>query len=194
MMRLILIAIGLSLAIPSPAFAHIIPGTTASFSAGIAHPFSGLDHITVMLAVGLWAGLQGGRALWVWPGTFVGVMLIGGVLGMGHVTLPFVEPGILASVVALGLMVAMAVKLPIVVGAAIIGAFALLHGHAHGSELAQTVNSLEYMIGFAVATAGPHALGVVVALTLQRVALRSAVRLAGVACIAVGIGLFGGVL
>lgn len=194
MMRSIVIAIALSVAIISPACAHIIPDTTASFSAGVAHPFSGLDHITVMLAVGLWAGLQGGRALWVWPGTFVGVMLIGGVLGMERVPLPLVESGILASVVTFGLMVAMAVKPPIVVGAAIIGAFALLHGHAHGSELAQTVNGLEYMIGFAVATAGLHAVGIVVALTLQRVALQSAVRLAGVACIAVGVGLLGGVL
>ena len=65
-----------------PALAHPGHGSTASFAAGIAHPFGGLDHIAVMVAVGLWAALKGGRALWVWPAAFVGVMLIGGALGM----------------------------------------------------------------------------------------------------------------
>ena len=87
-------------AIATPAFAHVRIGSTASFAAGIGHPLSGLDHITVMVAVGLWAAPKGGRALWVWPVTFVGVMLVGGALGMAHVPVPFVEPGILASVVA----------------------------------------------------------------------------------------------
>ena len=66
-----------------------------------------------MVAVGLWAALKGGRALWVWPAAFVGVMLVGGALGMAHVAVPLVEPGILASVVALGLLVALAVDLPV---------------------------------------------------------------------------------
>ena len=126
----------------SPAFAHIGLGSTASFAAGIAHPISGLDHVTAMIAVGLWAALKGGRALWIWPATFVGVMLVGGALGMAHVPVPFVEPGILASVVALGLLVALAIDLPIAIGAAIIGAFALLHGHAHGAEVARDIGGV----------------------------------------------------
>ena len=95
--------------------------------------------MAVMIAVGLWAALKGGRALWVWPAAFVGVMLIGGALGMAHVAVPFVEPGILASVVALGLLVALAVDLPVAAGAAIVAVFALLHGHAHGTEVAENV-------------------------------------------------------
>src|SRR6202142_307603 len=117
----------------SPAFAHVGIGSTTSFVAGFTHPLFGLDHVTVMIAVGLWAALKGGRALWAWPAAFVGVMLVGGALGMAHVPIPLVEPGILASVVALGLLVAVAADLPIGVGAIIIGAFALLHGHAHGT-------------------------------------------------------------
>ena len=39
----------------SPALAHVGHGSTASFAAGVAHPLGGLDHMTVMVAVGLWA-------------------------------------------------------------------------------------------------------------------------------------------
>src|SRR4051812_15554501 len=94
------LAAGLAM-IAAPAYAHVGAGETASFGAGFAHPLSGLDHVTVMVAVGLWAALKGGRAIWAWPIAFVTVMLVGGALGMAHVPIPFVEPAILASVVAL---------------------------------------------------------------------------------------------
>jgi urease accessory protein len=182
------------LLLPMPALAHVGAGSAASFAAGVAHPLGGFDHIAVMVAVGVWAALKGGRALWIWPATFVGVMLVGGALGMAHVPVPFVEPGILASVVALGLLVALAVDLPIVVGAALIGGFALLHGHAHGSEVAENVSGIEYMAGFALATAALHAIGIVFALLMQRAALRPIIRAAGAICVLIGAGLYAGVL
>jgi urease accessory protein len=178
----------------SPAFAHVGHGLADSFAAGVAHPFSGLDHIAVMVAVGLWAALNGGRALWVWPATFVGVMLVGGALGMAHVPVPFVEPGILASVVALGLMVALAVDLPVWVGAVVIGGFAVFHGHAHGTEVSETVSGVEYMAGFAAATATLHTIGIGFAQLMTRAQLRPLVRIAGALCAALGVGLFAGVL
>ena len=181
------------LAATTPAFAH--PGHGAeSFAAGVAHPLTGLDHIAVMVAVGLWAALKGQRALWVWPATFVGVMLIGGALGMAHVPVPFVEPGILASVVALGLLVALAVDLPVFVGALVIGVFAIFHGHAHGAEVAENVGGLKYMAGFAIATASLHAIGIGFALVMQRASLRPVIRAAGAVCVLIGAGLYAGVL
>lgn len=174
---------------PTAAMAHVGVGSTASFAAGFGHPYSGLDHIAVMVAVGLWAALKGGRALWVWPCAFVGVMLVGGALGMAHVAVPFVEPGILASVVALGLLVALAVDLPVWLGAAIIGVFAIFHGHAHGSEVAENVGGAEYMIGFALATVSLHAIGIGIALALSSVRMRAVVRLGGVACVLIGVAL-----
>ncbi len=185
MKRLLSAAALLALAV-GPAFAHPGHVETSSFAAGIAHPLSGIDHIAVMIAVGLWAALKGGRALWVWPVAFVGLMLVGGALGMAHVPLPFVEPGILASVVALGLLVALAVDLPVITGAAIIGVFALFHGHAHGSEVAENISGIEYMAGFATATVTLHLVGIGFAQMMTRANLRPCIRAAGALCVVVG--------
>ena len=177
-----------------PAFAHVSAGSTASFAAGVAHPLTGVDHIAVMLAVGLWAALKGGRALWVWPATFVGMMLIGGALGMAHVPLPYVEPAILASVVALGILVMLAIDLPVWAGPLVIGAFAVFHGYAHGSEVAEAVSGAQYMAGFAVATGSLHAFGIGFALLMNRIHARALVRVAGFGCVLLGLGLFAEVL
>ncbi|TPK89699.1 HupE/UreJ family protein [Mesorhizobium sp. B2-4-17] len=190
--RLCLSAI-LLMAAAMPAYAHVGVGTTSSLMAGFMHPLSGLDHMTAMIAVGLWAALKGGRAIWAWPLAFIGVLLGGAALGMAHVPMPFVEPGILASVVALGLLVALAVDLPVSAGVAIIGLFALFHGHAHGTEVPENAGGLEYMAGFAIATALLHAVGIADGLSLgQR--LRGLARVAGAACAAIGVGLAFGVV
>ncbi|TPN03675.1 HupE/UreJ family protein [Mesorhizobium sp. B2-3-3] len=190
--RLCLPAILLMAAV-MPAYAHVGVGTTSSFTAGFMHPLSGLDHMTAMIAVGLWTALKGGRAIWAWPLAFVGVMLGGAALGMAHVPMPFVEPGILASVVAFGLLVALAVDLPVSAGVAIIGLFAVFHGHAHGTEVPENAGGLEYMAGFAIATVLLHAIGIAAGLSLgQR--LPGLARVAGAACAAIGAGLAFGIV
>ena len=94
----------------------------------------------------------------------------------------------------LGLLVALAVKLPVAVGAAIIAVFALFHGHAHGSEVAETMNGVEYMAGFALATAALHLAGISFANAMTHFTLRPAVRIVGALCVLLGAGLFAGVL
>jgi urease accessory protein len=178
----------LLLAAAIPAEAHVGAGTPSSFAAGFAHPLSGLDHMAVMVAVGLWAAMKGGKALWAWPLAFVGVMLAGGVLGLLQVPVPFVEPGILASVVALGLLVALAIDLPVSAGVAIIGLFALFHGHAHGTEVPENAGGVDYMAGFAIATTLLHGAGIAAGLGLGS-RFRGLARAAGAACAAIGAGL-----
>jgi urease accessory protein len=176
-------------ALSDTAFAHTGAEHALSLAAGFWHPLTGLDHMLAMVAVGLWAGLNGGRALWAWPVAFVGVMLLGGALGIGGVALPMVEAGILASVVILGLLVLAAVRLPTAIGALLIAAFALLHGHAHGAELPGNAAAVTYMAGFAIATALLHAFGVGIAHLAGAANGRLAVRGAGALVAAAGVAL-----
>jgi urease accessory protein len=175
-----------------PALAHTGLEHAVSFAAGFKHPWSGLDHILAMVAVGLWAGTNGGRALWAWPAAFVGVMVAGGALGIAGVTVPMVEPGILASVVVLGLLVLAAIRLRVAVGAAIVAGFALLHGHAHGAELPAEAAAASYAAGFAIATAVLHGIGLAVAAvaggTRAGLAVRGAGALVAVAGVALALG------
>jgi len=112
---------------------------------------------------------------------------------MAHVPVPFVEPGILASVVALGLLVALAVDLPVSAGVAILGLFALFHGHAHGTEVPENAGGLEYVAGFAVDTVLLHAVGIAAGMSLG-MRFRGLARVAGAACAAIGVGLAFGVV
>jgi urease accessory protein len=167
MNRRILIAATALMTSAAPAFAHLNPQEHGSFAAGFSHPLFGLDHILVMVAVGLWAAQIGGRALWVVPTAFVAMMAAGFALATAGIDLPFVEPAILASVVALGLLVAMAVRLDASVSAAVVGLFALFHGHAHGGELG-SAGALPFAIGFLIATAALHAAGIGLGVALGR--------------------------
>ena len=142
----------------APAFAHLNPAEHGSFMSGLTHPLSGADHMLTMIAVGLWAAQIGGKARWVMPAAFVSIMAIGFILALIGAPLPFVEPGIMASVIGLGLLVALAVRVPVAVSATIVGIFALFHGHAHGGELG-TATALSFGLGFVMATALLHALG-----------------------------------
>lgn len=140
--------------------AHTGIGSTMGFAHGFGHPFSGLDHILAMVAVGLFAANLGGRALWLVPLSFVSMMAVGGALGVTGVNLAFVEIGIAASVIVLGLAVAMQWNLPVAGAMALVGFFAMFHGHAHGAEMPTDASGLAYGVGFLLATAILHLIGI----------------------------------
>lgn len=160
MKRILQLAVlGLVLA-PTAALAHVGVGSTSGFMHGFMHPLSGLDHQLAMILVGIFAYQLGGRALWLVPLTFVSVMALGGFLGVMGIPIPFVEVGIALSVVVLGAIVAFGVKAPIAVAMAVVGLFAIFHGHAHGSEMPLDASGVEYGLGFMLATAILHAVGI----------------------------------
>ncbi|MCB1490887.1 MAG: HupE/UreJ family protein [Rhodobiaceae bacterium] len=171
----------------TPAFAHLSPGTHGSVAAGLTHPLTGLDHILAMVAVGLWAFMLGGRAAWAMPLAFVTAMLAGYGLALAGVGLPFVEPMVLASIVVLGVAVAMALRPSTSLSIGIAALFALFHGHAHGGEVGDAA-VLRFAIGFAISTALLHVAGLGLGLLTTRVP-----RMTGVARVLGGLAALAGV-
>ncbi|WP_043336646.1 HupE/UreJ family protein [Belnapia moabensis] len=163
-----------ALLLPATAFAH--PGTALDhgLAAGFLHPLSGADHVLAMLMVGLWAGLLGGRARWALPGGFLAGMAGGALMGFAGMALPGVEAGILASVIVLGTLAGLALRLPLPVGMALAAGFGLLHGHAHGTEMLAG----QAFLGMLAGTAMLHGAGLALAIPAAAWA-RRAVRLAG---------------
>jgi urease accessory protein len=184
MRRLALLAILVS----APALAHEQAGLAQGFATGFLHPLSGPDHILAMVAVGMWGAQLGLPALWVLPVTFPMMMAVGGFLGLVGIPLPGVEVGVALSALALGAMVAGAVRPPLWAAMLLVGAFAIFHGHAHGTELPPGQSGLTYSLGFVVATGGLHAAGIAIGLVHRWPTGRIALRGAGV-LVALG-GLF----
>lgn len=185
-----LVALAL-IAVPTAAGAHpALYQHTHTFMEGVAHPLTGLDHLLAMISVGLWASQKGGRALWLWPVSFVGAMIAGGALGMAHVALPLVEPGIAASLLVLGLMIATMTRLPLAGGMAVIALFGLLHGNAHGLEAPADASGLLYALGFTFSTASLHALGLALGLSARRLQAQTLLRAAAGLIAATGAVMF----
>jgi urease accessory protein len=166
-------------ALAAPAFAHVQSGQAAGFVTGFLHPVSGLDHVLAMVAVGLWGAQLGAPAIWLLPITFPVVMALGGFLGLLGVPLPGVEVGIAASAILLGAAVMTERRPPLYAAAALVGFFAVFHGHAHGTELPPGQSALLYSLGFVMATGCLHAIGIAIGAVHRWRAGRIALRVAG---------------
>ena len=186
-LRQILLTVALLAVVPL-ASAHEGGGIVGGFTSGFLHPLLGWDHVVAMVAVGLWGAFLGMPALWVLPVVFPLVMAFGGALGVLGVPLPGVEIGIALSAMVLGVMVAGALRAPLWFAAVVIAAFAIFHGHAHGTELPQAVSPIAYCLGFVSATGLLHLGGIAFGLLTRWSAGRAAVRGAG--ALIAGIGVF----
>ncbi|KAA0179666.1 HupE/UreJ family protein [Cupriavidus gilardii] len=205
----------------APALAHPghdVASVGASLASGLLHPLTGADHLLAMVAVGVWSALAvgtagafgsvgsvgsvgslgsfgsvgaGGGVLRV-PLTFVALMLVGAALGLAGVALPAVEPMIAASLLVVGLLVALRARLPAGVAMALVGGFAVFHGYAHGAELPPSAGALPavlaYVGGFAAATMALHLAGIAAGTVLRRHAPWLA-RAAGAGVALYGVGL-----
>ncbi|WFU91304.1 HupE/UreJ family protein (plasmid) [Rhizobium sp. CC1099] len=184
-------------ALPAAAYAHPVAGEAAGFAHGFTHPVSGIDHVLAMIMVGVFAYQLGGRATWLVPATFVLVMALGGALGVAGIDIPFVEAGIALSVVLLGAVVAFNVKAPAAIAMAVVGLFAIFHGHAHGTEMPESAAGAAYGGGFLIATALLHAVGLGLGYAIGRIGERRGfivTRLAGGLAAIAGVGILAGMI
>jgi len=183
-------------ALAGPAFAHTGHGHAGGIVHGVMHPVGGLDHMLVMVAVGLYAVHLGGRALWLVPVTFIAVMAFGGLLGTFRVADPFFEIGAAMSVVVLGLAVALRVNMPTIIAIAVVGLIAIPHGYVHGAEMPGDVSGYAYAAGFMLATALLHGAGIALGLAAGRFAALGGWRIAqaaGGAMALAGVAILAGV-
>jgi urease accessory protein len=183
--------------VPSLAHAHVGVGDTGGFAHGFWHPIGGVDHVLAMVMVGLFAAQLGGRAMWLVPAAFVGVMAVGGVVGFAGLPVPFVELGIGLSIVVLGAAVALGFRTMVAAAMGLVGFFAVFHGYAHGAEMPDSVAGLAYGVGFVIATALLHAAGLGFGLSLASKAGPSGatlIRATGGLTAVAGIALVAGVI
>jgi len=169
------------------AHAHMQQGQAVSFLTGLEHPWSGLDHILAMIAVGLWGAQLGNPAIWILPITFPLVMSLGAMMGLLGIPLPGIEIGIATSAVVLGIMILGEVRPKLIVSVIIVGCFAIFHGHAHGTELPAGQSGLLYSMGFVLATGFLHAIGIGIGLINRWPVGKLALRGSGAFIAAMGV-------
>ena len=157
--------------------AHSMGAEGGSFITGLTHPFMGLDHLLAMIAVGIWAAQIGGSAVWRLPLSFVVMIAVAASISANGYSLPVLEPLIAGSVVLLGLMVVLAIRLPVNLSMLLVGLFAVFHGYAHGLEMPQASSAVLYGSGFVLATALLHLIGIGLGMIAYRKHLLS--RLSG---------------
>ena len=162
---------------------HAMDGIGAT-QVGFLHSISGLDHLLVMVAVGLWAVQIGGRALWALPCSFVGSMMLGSAMGLCGTHLPIVEYVILASIILLGVALGMAWQPPLLITGICVGTAGLFHGYAHGSEMPSGATPLLFLTGMVASTALLHTFGVAGGLLFRNQSFATLMRAAGLLLIA----------
>lgn len=159
----LLVLLGFITFTPS-AHAHVQQGQAVSFLTGFEHPWSGLDHVLAMMAVGLWGAQLGNPAIWTLPIIFPLVMSFGAMMGLLGIPLPGIEIGIATSAIVLGIMVLGEVRPKMIIAASLVGCFAVFHGYAHGTELPAGQSGILYSMGFVVATGCLHGVGIAIGL------------------------------
>lgn len=171
-MRLRLALAALLVIAPTAALAHTGVSVEHDLLHGFLHPIGGLDHMLAMVAVGVFAYVLGGRALYVVPLAFIGMMAVGFGIGLAGVELPYMELGIALSSIVIGGVAALGRPMPVVAASALVGLFAVFHGVAHGAEMPAGASSLDYAMGFVAATALLHLAGIAGAMGVAKLAGR----------------------
>ena len=133
--------------LPGAALAHIGISSSDGFLDGFLHPITGLDHLVTMLGLGLWMSFYGKGVAWRISTASITMLLFGVLLGLGGFDVPLMGTLIALSLLILGLMIVLRMRLPMLSGMAIVGLFGVLHGYAHGLEVPLTYLAIPYAIG-----------------------------------------------
>jgi hydrogenase/urease accessory protein HupE len=135
---------------------------SSDWRSGFTHPLHGGDHFLTMLAVGIWAAQLRGKAIWLLPVTFVGVMSLGGLAGVAGIFIPGAEPIILVSCLVFSFLVIRKIRFTDKINVLIVAFFAFFHGFAHGQEISTSASLISYTLGFMVATLLLHGTGILI--------------------------------
>jgi urease accessory protein len=156
---------GLLLMLSLPVQAHTGAGTVHGFTDGLLHPLMGVDHLLVMLAIGLWSAMRGGRSLWLLPVSFLLMMAAGAGLQLAGFTFNAAESWVAFSVLVSGFLVWRNYHISSGLAVALACGFALSHGYVHAAELQTGADAIAYAPGFLLTTVLLHALGIAVGLS-----------------------------
>ena len=115
-----------------------------SLMSGLLHPLTGIDHLLVLIAVGLIAAKQGGKALFAFPAIFLVLMAAGALLNAYGVQIPFIESLIALSLMAFGLLVCINQKQRSKILFLGVSFFAVFHGYAHAAEIPADSSAMMY--------------------------------------------------
>lgn len=152
------LAVGVLLAIFSTfAMAHSGHGLTNAV-AGFMHPFTGLDHLLMILAVGVWSARSSGKASVELSVTFILMLAFGASLGFFGLSIAGLETAIAVSVIAMGLLITLKIPSSTIFRLSIVSVFAILHGVAHGVELSSQ-HYAAVLLGMLLATTIISAVG-----------------------------------
>lgn len=160
MSRLFLPILTAAVAAPATALAHAQEGTAQGLLDGLMHPVLGPEHLVAMVAVGLWGAQLGQPLLVALPIAFPMMMTVGALLAVAGAPLPGAAIGVAVSAVVLGGIVCAGWRAPVWAAVALVGVFAIFHGHSHGMSLPQARDPLAFGVGFVVATGLLHAAGI----------------------------------
>ena len=188
--RAICFTIVLSLAaalMPVTGYAHPGDVTATGFLAGLLHPWTGLDHVAAMVAVGIWAMLmRNGSVPALLCATAVGIVA-GTVLSAYVDILSTAEQITVVSVIVIGVFATVAGQARVPLAATLVTVLCFFHGYVHALETPGQFSQLAFSGGFLTSMLALQLLGVVIAASLSR--RTTMVRSAGACCVAVGLAL-----
>lgn len=134
---------------------HLMDGKVASnafegFMSGIAHPVIGVDHLAMIVAIGVLAAMM--RPGFAVAAAFVVAAMCGTGLHLLNFDLPMSEPLVALSVVAVGCLIALRRQPGSALVLGICAVAGVLHGYAYGEAIfgAEAAPVVAYLIGFTV--------------------------------------------